>query len=80
MSFIIKAVLRNGDKVDSAELEGSSVECFAQIFWLPRGRWTEFSCYLGTMEAVGGFIFTKILDICWQLFFWIVWVVIVLGE
>ena len=70
----------DSDTVDSSELGGCSLEFSGLVFFRPRGRWTEVLCYLGVREANRGFIFTVIVDFCWQLFFWVLWVLVVLGE
>ena len=68
------------DTVDGAEHGGCSVEFSGQVFFGPRGRWTELVCFLGVREVNRGFIFSVIVDLCWQVFFWCLWVLLVLGE
>ena len=77
--YIIQHTL-DRNTVEGAEHTGSSIELSGQVFHGPRGRWTEFLCFLGVGESTRGFILSDIVDLCWQVFFWCFWVLLILGK
>ena len=66
--------------LDGAEHSGHSVEISSQLFFAPRGLWSEGLLFLNVKESSRGFFLSTILDWCWALIFWCIWFLIVLGK
>ena len=67
-------------KVEGAEHSGNSIEVSSQLFFGPRGLWSECLCFLGVRESRRGFLFSAILDLCWTIIFWCLWFLVILGK
>ena len=76
----IQLELGRNTTLEGAEHTGHSVEVSSQLFFAPRGLWSEGLVFLSVKESRRGFFFSAILDLCWTVIFWCLWFLIVLGK